>query len=249
MIEPKGKTQTLMSEFDPQNYRILAVDDSDVVLKMVETTLKRSGFEVLAAMSGEDALQLIQEHGLPHLAIVDINMPMGMDGFEFCEAVLEFCDLPIIMLTAVEESGTIIQAIDQYAEDYITKPVSTGELVARVRRILRSLGSFAYPLEQYTQVDERLSVNFAECKAKLDGEIVSLTPTETKLLYILMRSSGKLIMTDFLLKRLWPLETAFEDRLRVYVHRLRNKIEEQPNAPKYIVSKRRKGYTFLPSRT
>ena len=226
MIEPKGSAKVNMSEFDPKQFRILAVDDSDVVLKMVETTLQRAGFEVDAALSGEEAFQLIRENGLPHLAIVDINMPLGMDGFEFCEAVLEFCDLPIVMLTAVEESETIIQAIEQYAEDYITKPVSTGELIARVRRILRSLGKFAYPLEQYTKVDDYLSVNFAECKARLGTEeTVSLTPTETKLLYILMRSSGKLIMTDFLLKRLWPLETAYEDRLRVYVHRLRNKIE------------------------
>ena len=237
-----------MSEFEPQNYRILAVDDSDVVLKMVKTTLERAGFDVIAAPSGEEALDQIRNNGLPHLAIVDINMPLGMDGFEFCEAVLEFCDLPIIMLTAVEESETIIQAIDQYAEDYMTKPVSTGELIARVRRILRSLGKFAYPLEQYTKVDDYLSVNFANCEAKLNGdELVSLTPTETKLLYILMRSSGKLITTDFLLKRLWPLETAFEDRLRVYVHRLRNKIEQAPNDPTYIVSKRRRGYIFLPA--
>lgn len=249
MIEPKGSIQVNMSEFDPANFRILAVDDSDVVLKMVETTLDRAGFQVNAALSGEEALQMIQENGLPHLAIVDINMPLGMDGFEFCEAVLEFSDLPIIMLTAVEESETIIQAIDQYAEDYMTKPVSTGELVARVRRILRTLGKFAYPLEQYTKVDDHLSVNFAECKAQVDDEIISLTPTETKLLYILMRSSGRLIMTDFLLKRLWPLETAFEDRLRVYIHRLRSKIEKTPTDPTYIVSKRRKGYIFLPNGT
>lgn len=235
-----------MSDFDPQNYRILAVDDSDLVLRMVETTLDNAGFQVMTASSGEAALELIHEKGLPHLAIVDINMPFGMDGFEFCEAVLEFCDLPIIMLTAVEESETIIQAIDQYAEDYITKPVGPGELVARVRRILRSLGEFAYPLEQFTKVDERLSVNFAACEAKLGEETVSLTPTETKLLYILMRAAGRLVQSEFLLKRVWPLDTVFEDRLRVYVHRLRNKIEETPNDPKYIISRRRQGYVFLP---
>lgn len=236
-----------MSEFDPTQYRILAVDDSDVVLKMVETTLKRTGFHVQAAQSGEDALELIKEQGLPHLAIVDINMPLGMDGFEFCEAVLEFCDLPIIMLTAVDETETIIQAIDQYAEDYITKPVSTGELVARVRRILRSLGEFAFPLDQYTKVDDYLSVNFADCNIKVGDQSVSLTPTETKLLYILMRSAGKTILTEFLLKRLWPLETAFEDRLRVYIHRLRGKLEKGGNDHRYIVSQRRKGYLFAPN--
>ena len=106
-----------MVEFLPQSYRILAVDDSNVVLHMVQSTLSRAGFQVMTATSGEDALALIQGEGLPHLALVDINMPFGMDGFEFCEAVLEFSDLPIIMLTAVDESDTIIQAIEQYAED------------------------------------------------------------------------------------------------------------------------------------
>lgn len=237
-----------MTEFEPSDYRILAVDDSDVVLRMIATTLRRAGFRVETADSGEAAIAHIEQNGLPHLAIVDINMPFGMDGFEFCEAVLEYCDLPIIMLTAIEESETIIQTIEQYAEDYITKPVGTGELVARVRRLLRGLGQFAYELEKFTQVDGRLSINFATQIAQINNEAVSLTPTETKLLYILMRSAGQLIYTDFLLKRLWPQEDVYEDRLRVYVHRLRNKIEEEPNDPHYIVSQRRKGYAFLPNR-
>jgi len=238
-----------MVEFIPQSYRILAVDDSHVVLHMVEATLTRAGFQVITAESGEDALARIQNEGLPHLALVDINMPFGMDGFELCEKILEFSDLPIIMLTAVEETDTIIQAIEQYAEDYITKPVSAGELVARVRRILRSLGDYAYDLEKVTQVDERLSVEFADCKVNVAGDAIQLTPTETKLLYILMRSAGRLVSTDFILRRLWPLENAYEDRLRVYVHRLRGKIEEEPNQPRYIVSQRRRGYIFLPNGT
>ena len=238
-----------MVEFLPQSYRILAVDDSNVVLHMVQSTLSRAGFQVMTATSGEDALALIQGEGLPHLALVDINMPFGMDGFEFCEAVLEFSDLPIIMLTAVDESDTIIQAIEQYAEDYITKPVSAGELVARVRRVLRSLGEFAFDLEKITRVDERLGVNFGLCQVEVAGKSITLTPTETKLLYILMRTSGRLQSTDFILRRLWPLEDAFEDRLRVHVHRLRGKIEEEPGNPRYIVSRRRRGYIFLPNGT
>jgi DNA-binding response OmpR family regulator len=238
-----------MSEFKPQTYRILAVDDSSIILHLVSTSLKNAGFEVLTALSGEDALELIKKEGLPHLAIVDINIPFGMDGFEFCEAVLEFCDLPIIMLTAVDETEMVIQAIEQYAEDYITKPVSAGELVARVRRILRSVGTFAYPLTTRTAVDDYLSIDFANCRAHMTDQEITLTPTETKLLYILMRSSGRLLSTEFILKRLWPLESVFEDRLRVYVHRVRSKIEKDPTNPRYIVSKRRRGYIFLPNRT
>jgi len=235
-----------MVEFVPQLYRILAVDDSIVILDMVKMMLREADFQVSTATSGEEALDLMKKEGLPHLAIVDINMPLGMDGFEFCEALHDFSDVPVIMLTAVDQSETIIQAIEEHAEDYMTKPVSAGELVARVRRVLRSIGGFALKLERLTRADERLAVNFVECEVLINGRPISLTPTETKLLYILMRDAGKLVTTDFLLRRLWPHELAYQDRLRVYVHRLRSKIEERPEEPRYVVSRRNKGYSFLP---
>lgn len=236
-----------MKEFSETLYHILAVDDSEFILNLVRKALSQAGFRVSTALSGEDALSLINKHGLPHLAIVDINMPLGMDGFEFCEEVLEFCDLPIIMLTAINEEETIIEAIEQYAEDYMTKPFNPGELVARVRRVLRRVGDFAYTLEPLTHIDKRLQVDFPGQRAIVDGEDVSLTPTETKLLYILMRNAGRTVTTDFILRRLWPRQMVYEDRLRVYVHRLRRKIEATPSEPRYIVSQRGAGYYFWSS--
>ena len=237
-----------MNDFPTESYRILVVDDSHSILEIVRSTLMSHGFEVMTADSGEQALMLLENEGLPHLGLFDINMPLGMDGLELCEKVLQFCDLPIIMLTAVEETTTIVEAIDRYAEDYMTKPVKSGELLARVRRVLRSSGTFAYPLTQFVQVDENLSVNFATLTAVVQSKRVSLTPTEAKLLYILMRQKGKIVGTDFMLRRLWPADNDFadEDRLRVYVHRLRSKIEGKKGGPRYVVSKRRKGYAFLP---
>jgi DNA-binding response OmpR family regulator len=130
----------------------------------------------------------------------------------------------------------------------MNKPVKSGELLARVRRVLRSIGNFAYPLGRYVKVDDNLSVNFATHTAVVQDEEVGLTPTEAKLLYILMRQKGKVVSTDFMLRRLWPADTDFadEDRLRVYVHRLRSKIERKKSGIRYILSKRRKGYVFLP---
>ena len=238
-----------MSEFNPQSYRILAIDDSPVILHMVRSTLEKAGFTVETALSGEEAFELIDQNGLPHLAVVDINMPPGMDGFEFCEQVLEYSDLPIIMLTAVDSTDTIIQAIEQYAEDYITKPVTAGELIARASRILRGHGHYAYAMQKIITIDDSFSIDFANSHAIFNNQTVTLTPTETKLLYILMRSAGQLIRTDFILKRLWPLETVYEDRLRVYVHRLRHKIEATPDTPHYIISQRGRGYIFLPNGT
>ena len=227
--------------------RVLVVDDDPVILRLVKDKLDRAGFEVFTADSGEEAVNVIARRGLPHLAIVDINMP-GMDGFEFCRSVQEFTDLPVIILTAVDEEETIIRGIQHFAEDYVTKPFSPRELVARVQRVLRRIGDFAYALDPVTRVDDRLAVDFAHQRAIVDGQPADLTPTETKIVYILMRNAGRTVTTDFLLRRLWPLEEVFEDTLRVHVHRLRQKIEANPRKPRYVVTERGLGYRFEPER-
>lgn len=223
--------------------RILAVDDNMQTLQIVRHTLERAGFDVITAASGQDALNMINRHGLPHLALVDLNMP-GMDGFEFCKAIHEFSDVPVVMLTAVNEESTVVKGIEEYAEDYMIKPFRPSELVARINRVLRRIGDFAYTLDPTIKIDQHLSINFPNREAFVAGETVSLTPTETKILYILMRNAGQTVTTDFLLRRIWPLESAYEDRLHVHVHRLRRKVEKVPTKPRYIVSKRGMGYTF-----
>ena len=227
--------------------RILVVDDDPAILRLVGDKLDRAGFEVWTAATGQQALDLISRQGLPHLAIVDIMMP-GMDGFEFCRTVQRYSDLPVIMLTAVDEEETVIRGIQLFAEDYMTKPFSPRELVARVRRVLRRIGDFAYALDPVMQVDGRLAVDFAHQQAVVDGQPVVLTPTETKLFYILMRNAGRTVTTDFLLRRLWPLDDVFEDVLRVHVHRLRQKIEPVPGRPRYVVTERGLGYRFVARR-
>lgn len=229
---------------DPgQLQRILAIDDNPYTLRIVEHALQKAGFEVTTALSGKEALQQIERHGLPHLAICDVNMPR-MDGFEFANAVHRFSDLPIIMLTAVNDEDKIVASIESFAEDYIIKPFSPDELVARVRRVLGRIGDYAYTLDPLTHVDNHLQVDFANRNAIVAGEMVSLTPTETKLLYVLMRNAGRVVTSDFIVRRLWPREEAYEDRLHVHIHRLRRKIETTPEKPHYIVSERGEGYKF-----
>lgn len=223
--------------------RILVVDDEETIRYLVRDKLELAGYEVLTADSGGQALQIIQRHGLPHLAILDITMP-GMDGFELCQALQQYADLPIVFLTAIDEEETVVKGIEQYAEDYITKPFSPRELVSRVRRILSRVQNFAYALEQLVQIDERLRVNFTNRELLVEDEPISLTPIETKLLYILIQNAGQIVLTDFLLQRLWPREDVFADTLRVHVHRLRHKIEQTPSDPKYILTERGKGYSF-----
>lgn len=232
-----------MTENSSDKQIILAVDDNLYTLRILQHTLEQAGFMVLTAVSGEDALELMSRRGLPHLALVDIHMPPGISGFEFCRMVHQFSDLPVIMLTAVNEENTVIEGLEEHAEDYIIKPFSPAELVARVRRVLRRIGDFAYALEPLTRVDEHLTINFPERKAIVDEKPISLTPTETKLLYILMRSAGQTVTTDFIIRRIWPMEPAYEDRLHVHMHRLRRKIENK-SRPRYIVSERGAGYIF-----
>ena len=223
--------------------RILVVDDNTYTLRIVKHTLEQAGYQISTAVSGEEALTIIDRYGLPHLAIVDLHMP-GMSGFELCRTVHEFSDIPVIMLTAVASEETIIEGLEEHAEDYIVKPFNPPELVARVERVLRRMGDYSYTLEATTRIDERLLVNFPKREAIVDNAPISLTPTETKLLYILVRNSGRIVTTQFLLDRIWPLQNAQEDRLHVHIHRLRRKIEVDHEEPTYIVAERGTGYSF-----
>ncbi len=223
--------------------RILAVDDNTYTLRIVKHTLEQAGYHVSTAVSGEEALTLIDRYGLPHLTVVDLHMP-GMSGFEFCRTIHQFSDVPAIMLTAVANEETIIEGLEQHADDYIVKPFNPPELVARVERVLRRMGDYNYTLEAVTRIDDHLKVDFPHREAIVDDNPVSLTPTETKLLYILVRNSGRIVTTKFLLDRIWPMQNAQEDRLHVHIHRLRRKIEHDHNAPVYINAERGTGYSF-----
>jgi DNA-binding response OmpR family regulator len=233
-------------EMQPAETTVLAVDDSPETLLIVEHVLQRHGFRVRNASSGEAALQLLEREGLPHLIIADMNMPPGMNGFELCEQLGRFCDIPVIMLTAVDEESTVVRAIRQYAEDYVIKPFNPGELAARVGRVLRRVGQFPFPMTAPIIVDEELAVNFATRELHLNGKRQGLTPTEARLLYILMRSPGTTVNSDFLLRRMWPLEISDDDRLHVYVHRLRAKLQGAGGKHRYVVSERGVGYRFQP---
>lgn len=232
-----------MSSTAGSSRRILAVDDDPDLLRLIRRELEGAGFEIWPAASAEEALELVSRNGLPHLALVDILLP-GVDGLTLARRFQEWSDLPIIMLTSVDEETTVVQAIESFAEDYVRKPFNPRELVARVERVCRRIGDFGYTLKPVIRVDDRLSVDFAHQRVTVDGRPVPLTATESKLLYVLMRQAGRPVGTEFLLRRLWPSEEVFEDALRVHVHRLRGKIEPTPGQPRYVVTERGTGYCF-----
>lgn len=230
------------------DYRILVLDDSRIILRMVRHALEEAHYTVWTASSVKEAMKIVRQRGLPHLAIVDINLSAKENGFDFCRQVHRVADLPIIVLSSEEDEAVVSEAIDLYAEDYIFKskdgPIRFKEMLARVGRLLRRVGEFAYTLEEIIHVDDYLQVNFTERYALRDGEKIKLTPTETKILYVLMRFAGRTVNVDYLLRRLWPLEEAGEDRLHSHVYRLRRKVERDPTDPYYVVSEWGTGYTF-----
>lgn len=228
----------------PRTTRVLLVEDDPGSQVFTQSVLERAGYEVWCARDGNAALETLEKRGLPHLALVDIMMP-GMDGLEVARKIQEFVDLPIIMLTSVERTQTKVDALTRFAEDYVVKPFAPEELLARIERLLRRIGDFSYTLEPRVRIDDRLSVELARRRAIVEGREVELTPTETKLLYVLMRNAGRTLLSDYLLKRVWALEEVYEDTLRTHIYRLRRKIEESPNHPRYVLTERGLGYSFL----
>ncbi len=226
-------------------HKILVVDDEPDIVSVVRMTLEAEGFDVLTAFSANEAFDLIGRKGLPHLAVLDIMMP-GTDGITLARKLQKFSDLPVIMLTAIDEEATVVKTIEEVAEDYVSKPFRPKELAARVKRVIRRMGDFAFRLETLTVIDDHLAVDFAAKKALIDEKPVSLTPTETKILHILIRSARRTVTTEYLLARLWPLDEVYEDTLRVHVHRLRQKIEPDASKPHYLITQRGVGYSFLP---
>jgi DNA-binding response OmpR family regulator len=223
--------------------RLLAVDDDRDILRIVRMAFEPSSFEVSEARSGAEALDWMAKHGVPDLGIFDMNMP-GMSGLELCRAVHAFCDMPVLFLTVVDDEETIVTSIDLHAEDYVAKPFRPRELVARARRILRRVGLVRRSGTTEARIDDRLSIAFARQTARVAGVEVALTPTETKILHVLVRAAPRAVGTETLLRRVWVHEEVFEDALRVHIHRLRQKLEVDASRPEYILTHRGYGYEF-----
>jgi DNA-binding response OmpR family regulator len=226
-----------------RRYRILVVDDDSMAREILKRILEHAGFEVLTAAGGAEALRRLQE-GIPHLVVVDLMMP-EMDGFELCRRIKSHMDVPIVILSAVNSVESKVEGLELYAEDYVTKPFEKDELVARVSRVLRRFGESAGIEQPEVLVDDSLKINFVQHWAMVRGQRVPLTPTESKLLFLLLRNAGRVVTNETLLAKAWDGdEEAYEEGLRVHISRLRAKIELDPGKPQYIQTKRGVGYRF-----
>jgi len=223
---------------------ILVVDDEAHMVKFMRMNLELEGARVASASNGREALERARED-MPDVILLDIMMP-EMDGFETLRRLREFSQVPVLILTARDEEDDRVRGLELGADDYIGKPFSHRELVSRIRAVLRR-HYMSPPVPQTTVVvDERLSIDFARREVLVNGERVNLRPTEYRLLYHLVQNAGYVQTHQMLLTRVWGPEYRDESHyLRLYVTYLRQKIEEDPSSPKYILTERGVGYRFV----
>ena len=226
--------------------RILVVDDEPDVVESVRLgfTLQWRDVEVLGAGTGEAALDSV-ERKRPDIVLLDVGLP-DKDGFAVLRELRAFSDVPVVMLTARDDAMGKVKGLELGADDYVTKPFNHLELMARVRAVLRRLDMPAPASRAPSFRSGDLEVDFALQEVRLRGLRVELTPTEYKLLYHLVRNAGHVLQHGTLLAKVWGREYVDEvDYVRVYIRRLREKLGDDPEHPRYIQTERRLGYRFL----
>lgn len=225
---------------------ILVAEDEPRYVWAIQANLEARGYEVITASDGQEAVQLAAD-AQPNLILLDIKMPV-MNGYEACRRIREFSTVPIIMITAMAEEADRVLGLDLGADDYISKPFSVPELLARVRAALRRVEyTEGLPSDSRYEAGE-LQVDFIQHRVFVRGQEVELTPTEYRLLCELVKQPGRVLMSSYLTERVWGPEYEEGDRLiRQAIHRLRRKIEADPRSPEYIRTRPGLGYVFRPT--
>ena len=222
--------------------RVLVIDDEPQIRRALRAGLERAEFRVTAVATGEEGLDFAALQPVD-LVILDLAMP-GMDGYEVCRQLREWSKTPIIMLSVREDDQDKIKALNLGADDYLTKPFSLEELVARIRAVLRRVGS-SEEIEAPVFSAAGLEIDFTRRIVSIQGKEVHLTPIEYELFRFLVLNPGRVITHRQLLMRVWGSDYADDTRtLRVHIAHLRNKIEVDPTNPIFIHTEPRIGYRF-----
>jgi two-component system KDP operon response regulator KdpE len=221
--------------------RVLVCDDDGQILRALRVVLRDAGYDVIPAETGEEALDRMAVRP-PEAAIIDLMLP-GIDGVEVCRRLREWSQIPVIVLSAVDEDAEKVRALRSGADDYVTKPFSPDELLARLEAALRRAG--ASPDEPVIEVGG-LALDLAARRVTLDGQEVHLTPIEYGLLRILMRNRGRLLTHRALLTEVWGPEYADATSvLRTHIANLRGKIEGPARERRFIRTDSGVGYRFV----
>jgi len=226
--------------------KILVVEDEELIAEMIQFNLEKSGYEVEVVYDGLAAVQKANSIN-PELILLDIMLP-GINGFEVCRQIRRTHNMPIIMLTAKETENDKVQGLKLGADDYITKPFSPQELIARVNAQLRRANVFNNHLNQSQDklIFDELVIDCKKYEVTRDGEVISLTIREFELLNFLASKPEEVFSREELLKEVWGYNEFFGDdrTVDVTVRRLREKIEDEPSKPNRVITKRGAGYYF-----
>ena len=224
--------------------KILIVDDEPRVINLVREILIATGYDVRAACSGESAIEIAAIEQ-PDLILLDIILPGALDGYQVAKRLREFSNVPIIMLTAKVREVDMLHGFEVGADDYINKPFSSKELLARVQAVLKRS-----KVEKDQKINSEIvcgdvTINFARREVMIEDREIYLTPTEYNLLYELATHPNQVLFHDYLLTKVWGPENRDDvDYLRSYIHYLRKKLEMDSSNPKLIVSSPGVGYMF-----
>ena len=224
---------------------ILVAEDQETLRTSISRNLRARGFEVVEAANGMEALSLWDAEQ-PQLLILDLMMPR-MDGLEVCRRVRERSTVPIIVLTAMDAESDKVAAFDLGADDYLCKPFSVEELLARVRAVLRRADWYAQPPASEVRRYGDLTIDLDGHTVSRRDQLIQLTPTEFALLAQLVINANKAVSHLTLLQRVWGSEYHSEaEYLRVYIGRLRRKLEADPSHPRHLLTEPGIGYRFVP---
>lgn len=222
--------------------RILLIDDEPKLVRLVQEILTATDYQVVVACNGTHGVEMVAVEK-PDLVLLDLILPGELDGYEVARRVREFSDVPIIMLTAKVREADILRGFEMGADDYITKPFSAKELLARMRAVLKRVKGEAVALAESEIVYGNLVIDLARRRVTLAGRQISLTPTEYSLLHELATHCDQVMLHEQLLTAVWGAEYRNDlDYLRAYIHYLRQKLEPDPSNPKIILSTPGVGY-------
>ena len=236
-----------MTTAAPISQTILVIDDDRPLADMVSTFLRHVGYNVEKAHSGQEAMDAVQSR-MPDLILLDVMLP-DTTGWELCRRIRQQWAVPIIILSARTQTDDRVSGLALGADDYLAKPFSLREMELRIAAVLRRTRPVsAPPSSSALYEDSHLSVSAAGWRVLVRGQAVALTATERRLLFYLVESADQTLATEQLVEQVWRDEESDEDRgkyIKLYVWRLRQKLEPDPERPRYIVTDRGRGYRFV----
>jgi two-component system response regulator VicR len=226
--------------------KVLVIEDDPGIIEVVSLCfqLRWSGTTVISAANGHKGIDLVETES-PDVVILDIGLP-DMDGYQVLREIRRFSDVPVLMLTVRGEDTDVAKGLELGADDYITKPFSHIELIARVQAVLRRAQGVNVTDEERPFIAGKLSVDFGRNEVMMNGQPIKLTSTERKLLYYLIRNEGRILSHESLLAKVWG-DTYIDarDLLRVHIQHLRQKLEDNAENPTIIVTEHGIGYKFI----